>query len=304
VIVVASVPVIDWLQGMLSHDFVRHAFVGGTGIALAAGLVGYLMVLRNQVFTGDAMSHVAFTGALAAIAAGVEPLLGLFGTTVVAAVGMGLLGGTARGRDVVVGTVFAWVLGLGVLFLSIYTTSRSSANGLVGVTMLFGSIYGMSVRQAMIAALIGVGVAVVLLVVARPLLFASIDADVAASRGVPVRLLGLVFLALVGVTVAEAVQAVGALLSLGLMVTPAAAVQRVCTRPLIAFGLSAACAVLCLWLGLTLSYVWQRVPPSFMVVALAFAVYMCAVAARPALRAVRRVVGQPASQRVATLYDA
>ena len=193
----AALPVLDWIGDMLARDFVRHAFLGGTGIALAAGLVGYLVVLRNQVFTGDALSHVAFTGALAAFAAGVEPLLGLFGTTVIVALGMALLGGSARARDVVVGVVFAWVLGLGVLFLSIYTTSRSSTGGAAGVTVLFGSIYGLSLQQAVIALCVGIGVALLLGVVARPLLFASIDADVAASRGVPVRALSLLFLALV-----------------------------------------------------------------------------------------------------------
>jgi zinc/manganese transport system permease protein len=244
-----------WLHGMFAQEFMRNAFLAGTGIALASGLVGYLVVLRNQVFTGDALSHVAFTGALAAFAAGVEPLIGLFGTSVLVAIGMGLLGGSARGRDVVVGVVFAWVLGLGVLFLSLYTTSRSSANGLVGINVLFGSIYGLSGRQATMAALIGLGVALVLAVVARPLLFASIDGDVAASRGVPV-------------------------LSLGLMVTPAAAVQRVCTRPLAAFWLSALCTVLCLWLGLFIAYA-ANVVPSFAVIGLAFALYVATSLWRP-----------------------
>jgi len=277
--VAAALPLVDWFSGMLSHDFVRHAFVAGTGIALASGLVGYLVVLRNQVFVGDAMSHVAFTGALAAFAAGIEPMVGLIGTTVVVAMAMGLLGGTARSRDVAVGVVFAWVLGLGVLFLSLYTTSRSSANGAVGVNVLFGSIYGLSVGQATVAAVVCAGIALTLGVVARPLLFASIDADVAASRGVPVRPLGLLFLALVGLTVAESVQAVGALLSLGLLVTPAAAVQRVCARPILAFWLSALCAVLCLWVGLIVNNAVPQVPPSFAIIALAFAVYLATVLA-------------------------
>lgn len=276
----AALPVLDWIGGMLSRDFVRNAFLGGTGIALAAGLVGYLVVLRNQVFTGDALSHVAFTGALAAFAAGVEPLLGLFGTTVIVALGMALLGGSARGRDVVVGVVFAWVLGLGVLFLSIYTTSRSSTGGAAGVTVLFGSIYGLSVQQAVIALCVGAGVALLLGAVARPLLFASIDSDVAASRGVPVRALSLLFLALVGVTVAEAVQAVGALLALGLLVTPAAAVQRVCARPIPAFWLSALGAVLSLWGGLAVNLAAPQLPPGFTIVVLTFVLYLAAVAAR------------------------
>jgi zinc/manganese transport system permease protein len=277
----AALPLLDWLAAVLARDFVRHAILAGTGIALASGMVGYLVVLRNQVFTGDALSHVAFTGALAAFAAGVEPLAGLFGTTVLVALGMALLGGSARARDVVVGVVFAWVLGLGALFLSIYTTSRSSTGGAAGVTVLFGSIYGLSLQRAVIALGVGAGVALLLGVVVRPLLFASIDADVAASRGVPVRALSLLFLALVGVTVAEAVQAVGALLALGLMVTPAAAVQRVCARPILAFWLSALSAVLCLWAGLLLNNALPQLPPSFTIIALTFALYIAAVAVRP-----------------------
>jgi zinc/manganese transport system permease protein len=252
-------------------------------------MAGHLVVLRNQVFTGDALSHVAFTGALAALAAGVEPLVGLFCTTVLVALGMALLGGTARGRDVVVGVVFAWVLGLGVLFLSLYTTSRSSSGGAAGVSVLFGSIYALSLQQAVIALGVGVGVAVVLGAVVRPLLFASIDPDVAASRGVPVRALSLLFLALVGVGVAEAVQAVGALLALGLMVTPAAAVQRVCARPLPAFWLSALLAVACLWAGLLLNNALPQLPPSFCIVALAFAVYLAAVLLDKSLPSVRKL---------------
>lgn len=268
---------IDGASAMLAHDFIRHAFIAGTLIAAAAGLVGYFVVLRNQVFAGEALSHVAFTGSLAAYSVGIDPLAGLFSSTVLGALGIGSLGGRSRGRDVVVGTVFAWVLGLGVLFLSLYTMSRSSHDGAVGVTVLFGSIYGLSLRQAVVAA--GIGAAVVLGVVglARPLLFSSVDPDVAAARGIPSRGVGLLFLALVGITVAESVRAVGALLILGLMVTPAAAAQRLTARPFAALALSAGLAIASLWAGLTLSYAAQRVPPSFSIVAVGFFTYLLAV---------------------------
>jgi zinc/manganese transport system permease protein len=265
----------------LQRDYMRHALLAGTAIAVAAGLVGYFVVLRNQVFTGDALSHVAFTGALAAFAIGIEALIGLFSASIVGAVGMGALGSRARSRDVVVGTVFAWVLGLGVLLLSLYTTYRSTSHSTAGVTILFGSIYGISLSQAVIAAVVGAGTAVALVVIARPLLFASVDSDIAAARGIPVRLLGLVFLALVGVTVAEAVQAVGALLIFGLMVTPAAAAHRISARPYRAMALSAAVSVAALWVGLTLSYAFPRIPPSFCIVALAFGFYVVVVLRGP-----------------------
>ena len=285
---IAGVDPVDWLRAMLSHDFIRLALLGGTFIALAAGVVGYFVVLRNQVFSGDALSHVAFTGALAALAAGVESLIGLYSATVLGAVGIGFLGGRARSRDVVVGTVFAWILGLGVLFLSLYTTSRSTSNGTAGVNVLFGSIYGMTLGRALIAATVGAAVTLALLAIARPLLFASLDADVAAARGVPVRVLSVAFLVLVGITVAEAVQAVGALLILGLMVTPAAAAHRLSARPYPALALSAGLSVAYLWAGIGLSYALQRIPPSFLIVALAFTVYVAVVIRSAALAARRR----------------
>src|SRR3954462_6235213 len=108
---------------MLSHDFMRNAFLAGCAIAAASGLVGYFVVLRNQVFTGDALSHVAFTSALAALAFGIDLRLGLFAGTIAVALLLGLLGPMARADDVVIGSVFAWILGLGVLFLSIFTAS-------------------------------------------------------------------------------------------------------------------------------------------------------------------------------------
>src|SRR5439155_1091930 len=122
-------------------------FLAGTGIAACCGAVGYFVVLRSQVFTGDALSHVAFTGALAALAAGADLRLGLFGATIAVAVGMGLLGRSGRADDVVIGSVFAWMLGLGVLFLSIYTSSSSGANGTAGVSVLFGSILVLSAAE-------------------------------------------------------------------------------------------------------------------------------------------------------------
>ena len=252
----------SFFSDMFSHDLIRHAFLAGTFIALAAGLVGYFLVLRNQVFVGDAQSHVAFTGALAALALGIDVAIGLFAATIVGSVVMGALGNRARGRDVAVGTTFAWILGLGALFLTLYTTSRSGNNGTVGVNVLFGSIYGISYSRAVLAAVVGLITTLLVLVIARPLLFASVDTDVAAARGLPVRALGLGFMVILGVTVGEAVQVVGALLIFGLMITPAAAAQRLTARPYVALALSAGLSVAALWTGLVLSYVFQKIPPS------------------------------------------
>ena len=267
---------LDPLRAMLSHEFMRNAFLASTPIAVAAGLVGYFVVLRNQVFISDVISHVAFTGALAAYAFAIDPLIGLFGASIAFSLIAGSLGERARGQDVATGTVFAWVLGLGVLFLTIYTTAHSATTGNVGVKVLFGSIFGVDLRHAMVATSIGAGIVVAVAVIARPLLFASIDPDVALARGIPVRALGLVFVALVAMVVAEAVQVVGSLLIVGLMVTPAAAAVRLSSRPFLALALSAALAVGSVWLGLTTSYFAQRLPPSFVIITLAFGVYVAA----------------------------
>jgi zinc/manganese transport system permease protein len=262
---------------MLSHPFFVHALLAGTFIALASGLVGYFVVLRRQVFTGDALSHVAFTGALAALAIGIDLRVGLFAGCIVFGLAMAGLGPHGRADDVVIGNTFAWILGLGVLFLTIYTTSRSAGgDGKAGVTVLFGSIFGLSSSQATLAAAIGLGVAAVVAVIARPLLFASVDEPVAAARGVPVRLLGIGFLGLVGITAAEATQAVGSLLLLGLLAAPAGAAHRLTDRPYRALWLSAALAVGALWAGLALSYAAPALPPSFAIMSVATAIYAAA----------------------------
>ena len=187
----AALPGLGWL---LASPFMRNAFLAGTLIALACGLVGYFLVLRAQVFTSDALGHVAFTAALGALAFGLDPRLGLFAGTILVALAMAALGRRASADDVVIGSTFAWVLGLGVLFLTLYTTQHSTSNGVASVNYLFGSIFGLSTMEAANAALVGAAICVAVLVIARPLLFASLDEAVAAAAGVPVRVLGIVFL--------------------------------------------------------------------------------------------------------------
>jgi zinc/manganese transport system permease protein len=258
---------------IFTHPFMRNAFLAATGIGAACGAVGYFLVLRSQVFTGDALSHVAFTGALAALAAGFDLRFGLFGATVAVAVGMGFLGRSGRADDVVIGSVFAWMLGLGVLFLSIYTSTSSGVNGTAGVSVLFGSVLGLSTEGARFAAVIGVLILTGVLVISRPLLFASLDEAVAIAAGVPVRALGIAFLTLVGLAAAETTQAVGALLLLGLLAAPAAAAHRLSTHPFRGLALSIGLAIGAMWVGLVASYVFPSAPPSFAIVATAVLVY-------------------------------
>lgn len=270
------------LAHMLDHPFLRFAFVAGTCIALAAGLVGYVVVLRGQVFSGDALSHVAFTGALAALAFGVDLRAGLYGACVVFAVLLAALGRRASADDTVIGSVFAWVLGLGALFLSIFTTSQSGTGAVgsdAGVNVLFGSILGLSSSQAVVDSVVALSVVAVFVAIGRPLIFASLDESVAAARGVHVRLLGYAFFVLLGVTAGVATQAVGALLLLGLVAAPAGASQRLTSRPFVAVWLSAGIAVASIWIGLTVAYLAPRVPPSFGILAVATATYLGAIAA-------------------------
>ncbi|HZT16636.1 MAG TPA: metal ABC transporter permease [Gaiellaceae bacterium] len=265
---------------MLGQEFMRNALVAGTAVGAACGLVGYLLVLRAQVFAGDALSHVAFTGALAAAAFGVDLRVGVFGAAVAVALGMGALGRAARPDDVTIGIVFAWVLGLGVLFLAIFTTSRSAGNGSAAVRVLFGSIFGLDRLGVALALGVSLGAAAAVVALARPLLFATLDPEVAAARGVPVRLLGFGFLAALGATAAEATQAVGALLLLGLLAAPAAAAQRLTRSPYAGLALSTALAVCAVWLGLVLAYVEPSLPPSTAIVSVATAMFVLALARR------------------------
>jgi len=259
--------------GMLSNEFMRYAFIAGTSTALLSGLVGYFVVLRSLAFAGEALSHVAFAAALGGVLLGIEPLAGMFVITVAVAAGMGPLVDSARSADVAVGTVLAWVLGLGALFLSIYTSSaHAGSNGQIGISILFGSIFGVQLSQVQGSVIVGVPAVLLLLAVARPLLFASIDATVAVARGVPVRVLSALFLVVLAITVAESVQVVGALLVLSLLVLPAATAQRLTARPFPALLLSALLAVAFTWAGLVLGY-YTPYPVSFLITTLAFVAY-------------------------------
>ena len=265
---------------VFQDSFMVTALVAGTGIALACGLVGFFLVLRAQVFTGDALSHVAFTGALAALAFGIDLRVGLFASCVLIAVLFGMLGRRGRADDVVIGNVFAWVLGLGVFFMTLYTTNESGSGGAGGqtVNVLFGSILGISGGQAATALGIGLGVSLVMLLIARPLLFATLDETVAAARGVPVRLLGYGFLVLIGITAGEASQAVGSMLLLGLLAAPAGTALLLTDRPYLGMAVSALLGVVDVWAGLALSYYLPNTPTSFWIMAVAAAMYAVALA--------------------------
>ncbi len=265
------------VQTMLQYDFMRQALLAGTLLSLLAGLIGTFVVLRHQAFAGESLSDVAFTGALGGAALGINPLGSLLVTTIAVAVAMGGFGERLRGRDVAIGTVLAWVLGLGVLFLSLFTAQVSgTGTGFSGVTVLFGNILGISTTQTQTIALISTLAVLALLLIARPLLFASLDPDVAAAQGVPVRLLGLGFMVLLAVTVSEATMAVGALLVFALLLLPAAIALQVTSRPYVALALAAGLAIAMTWLGIAIGF-YTGYPSSVCISLLAFVSYVAVV---------------------------
>jgi zinc/manganese transport system permease protein len=263
--------VIHDLRDIFSYAFMRHAFAAGTVVAVLAGVVGYFVVLRQSAFAAHAMSEIGFAGASGGVAFGFSAVLGLLGMSLLGAATIGLLGTRLRGRDAAIGTVLAFSLGLGSYFITRY--KASSASGPFG--LLFGDIFGISVHDVWF---IVIAAAVALLATAaiyRPLLFASLDEDVAEARGVPVRGISVLFLLILAVAVTAAVQVVGVLLIFSLLVTPAAIADRLCRT---AAGAVALCVVLSLalvWSGLAIAYYTQfRV--GFLISALAFAGYLVA----------------------------
>lgn len=252
---------------MLDYDFMRTAFEAGGIVAVLSGLVGTFLVLRGQTFAGHALSHVGFTGATGAILFGLSPLAGLVGVTVIAGMAMGFLGERLAARDVAVGMMLSLALGLGLLFLHFYTAYATQATAL-----LFGNVLGVSSSALLSLAVLSGLSLLALAVIARPLLFASLQPELAEAKGVPLRLLSVAFLAIVGVAVAECAQIVGVLLVFTLMVGPASAAQAVTPRFGPALALAALFALLEAWGGITLS--WEtNWPTSFWITLLSGLVY-------------------------------
>ena len=259
--------VTDFLA-MWQYDFMRHAFEAGTIVAIVAGIVGYFIVLRRSSFAAHALSHIGFTGAAGAVLFGLSPLFGLFAFTMAAATFIAILGRRAASRDVEIGTVLAFMLGLGVLFLSLYKGYATEA-----YSILFGEILGISATDVWITLGAGIVVLGVFALVCRPLLFTSLDEDVAEAKGVPIFTIGLIFMLLIAAATSIAVQVVGVLLIFALMVTPAAVALRIAHRPVEGIMLSVAIALGATWFGLFISF-YLPYPVSFFVTAATFAVYV------------------------------
>jgi len=255
---------------LLGYEFAQNALAAGVVIALVCGIVSWFVVARNMSFAVHALSELGFTGAAAAVYLGVSTIAGLLVGTFASAILIGILGVRARERDTVVGVIMAFGLGLGVLFLTLYPRYATQA-----FAILFGTITGVS--QTDVLLLVGVGILTLaaLAVVYRPLMFATVDADVAAARGVPVRVLGVLFLLIMAAAVAEAVQVVGVLLILTLLITPGATAERISASPGRAIVISVGVALLCVVGGILLSLAFN-LPVSVFVTGLSFACYIAA----------------------------
>jgi zinc/manganese transport system permease protein len=258
----------DDIAALFHYDFMVHAFEAGTIVAVVAGAIGYFVVLRGSAFAAHALSHIGFAGATGAVVLGLNPIFGLLAFTVGSGVAIGALGNRLRGRDVTIGIVLAWTLGLGVLFISLYTGYATEA-----YAILFGLILGISANDVVVTLVAGVVTIIAMVAVYRPLLFASVDEDLAGAKGVPVTALSIGFMAILAVAVTEAVQVVGVLLIFALIVTPAAIAVRFTSRPSRAILTGIVLALLFTWLGLAIAY-YSPHPVSFFITSLAFFTYL------------------------------
>lgn len=259
---------VDDLQQLLQFEFMRNAYTAGTAAAIAAGVVGYFVVLRSLSFAAHSVSQIGFAGATGALAAGVNPLYGLLTMNAVGAGVIGVLGRRQRGRDVVVGVVLTASLGLGLLFLRLYRAQEA-------VPVLVGDVLGISAGEVRVTVVAAAVILLAVMLVYRPLLFSSLDEEIAEARGVNIALMSVLLLLILAVTTSVATPIVGVLLTFSLIVAPAATAVALSSRPARAVGLSVALSVLYLWIGLAVAY-WVDVPPSVFVTGLAFVMYVAA----------------------------
>ncbi len=257
------------LFDILHYTFIQNALLAGSCVAVVAAVTGYFMIVRGLTFAGHALPNIGFAGAAGAVLLGIDPVIGLFAFTIGAGIGIGLLGKQVNERDTSIGIIMTFALGLGILFLSLYAGYAERV-----YSILFGQIVGISQVDVVITAIASCITLAMLLALFRPLLFSSFDPEVAEARGVPVRLLAILFLILIAITVSLAVQVVGALLVFTLLVGPAATATRIVQRPLWAI-LSAILLGLCYtWFGIDLAAHGAYWPVSFYIATISFVVYL------------------------------
>jgi zinc/manganese transport system permease protein len=257
---------------MFQYEFMTNAFAAAGIAAVVSGIVGFFLVMRGQTFAGHALSHIGFAGAAGAGLIGLAPIWGLLGFTLGAGVCMGLLGERITGRDVAIGVMLALALGFGLLFLHYYSGFATQATAI-----LFGNV--LAVDRAMILVLVGLSVVTLaaLAAIMRPLVFATLQPELAEAKGVSLRLVSTAFLAIVALAVSECAQIVGVLLVFTLMVGPPAAAQAVTSGLWRGLALSAGLALAEAWLGITLAY-YSDWPVSFCIAVLSALAYFALIA--------------------------
>lgn len=253
---------------LLQQHFVHTALLAGAVVAVVSGAIGVFVVMRGLSFAVHAISELGFTGATGALVLSIDPVIGMVTGSLAVGAALGVLSLRGRERDSAIGAVLAFGLGLGVLFLSLYQGYATAATNL-----LFGSIVGVDDAQLRALVIVAAIVLVALAVLWRPLYFSGVDPEVAASRGVPVRALSIAIFLLVALTTAEAIQVVGVLLVLTLVITPAAAAQRLTVRPGLTLALSVGIALISTEGGILLS-LEKSWPTSFFISAISFAFYL------------------------------
>lgn len=257
----------DWMD-VLGSSFMRNAFIGGTLVALAAGMLGYFVVIRQNAFAAHALAHVGFPGATAALLVGAPVTAGLAVFTIAGGLAIAWFGTRLADREVATGSILAFATGLGILFSSLATRGTSTVTN-----VLFGNLLAISVEQLFVFGGFTVALAVAIGFVARPLAFASINPEVAEAKGVPVRALGLLFMVLLALVITMAVQVVGTLLLFGLVVTPSAAALAITPRPPMVALLGTAIAFGSVVFGLVLSAMFD-LPPSFFIISISFVIWV------------------------------
>jgi zinc/manganese transport system permease protein len=261
---------------ILVSPFMRSALIGGTVVALAAGLMGYFIVVRHTAFAAHALAHIGLPGATGAVLVGLPVTFGLGVSCVGGALVLGYLGKRAAEREVITGTVLAFAMGLGLFFNSLATKSSSTMTN-----VLFGDLLAISHDQ--LVSFVMVVLALCIGVIYRPLLFSSINPLVAEAKGVPVRALSIAFMALLGLTTTMAIQAVGTLLLFALVVTPAATAILLTPRPAMAMAVSTVISVISVWGGLGASAMFD-VPPNFLIVTIACGIWLAVWLVSPRVR--------------------
>jgi zinc/manganese transport system permease protein len=274
---------VDVIRQLLSFHFMVNALRAGTIVAVVAGAIGYLMVLRRQSFAGHTLAVIGFPGAAGATWLGLDAAFGYFGFCVAGALIISALPGVDRRNaglggfseeSAAIGTVQAFALACGFLFVGLYHGFLNGLNNL-----LFGTIIGITDQQVLVLLIAGTGCLVALVALGRPLLFSTIDPDVARARGVPTRLVSTAFLVLLGIAAGGTSQITGSLLVFALLVAPAAAATRLTAQPAVGLALSIALAVLITWMGETFAF-FSPYPIGFWVTTLGFAIFLLATAYR------------------------